>query len=446
MMAEAGVPLEQAQRISTPEKAQVKPIEKPAEATPKKEAEKPYDFKFYVTDHAPDFPDTGNPDKLKALYADVKKDGIESVRYDWRWKNIEPTQGKTDKDQVDRYSTAVSTMKEVGLKEPTVVLSSIPDWAKKLYAEDKNKFFDAYRQYLGQVKTGLQSVEGSKIQTFQVLNELNNPAYTPIEDPQDLVKMCQMTREMFADYNPDLKLMVSVLATTMPEGAKGAGFSENIRTFLPKLEQIKDAVDIVGIDYYPGGWQRSISEGNKLKNIVSRLVLPGKTAYKEMFSDMSLFKEVAEKVASWGKDYELGETGFPVKGAYWGNESRQRYFYDAFFRSFKHLMVDFQQRGVKLPDRVGLYQAINEPPRNLMGRIMRKTPYPEFNWGMRDDEGNRRAILRGNLHTGELYDGGESRLSRIIHYMNAPMKEATVIEDKQDLTEVRQELAQEVKK
>lgn len=175
------------------------------------------------------------------------------------------------------------------------------------------------------------------------------------------------------------------------------------------------------------------------------MVLPGKTAYKEMFSDMSLFKEVAEKVAGWGKDYELGETGFPVKEAYWGNEQRQRYFYDAFFRNFKHLMVDFKQRGINLPDRIGLYQAINEPPRNLVGRIMRKTPYPEFNWGMRDDKGERRAILRGSPHTEKLYNG-ESRLSRIIHYMNAPMKEATVIEERQDLAEVRQELTQEVKK
>jgi hypothetical protein len=445
-MAEGGIPIEKPNIQAKPEKEQeVIPVEKKPETSPKKETEKPFKFSFYVTDHSPDNTDTGDPTRLRELYSDVKKDGIESVRYDWRWKNIEPTQGQTNQEQVKRYSSAVSAMKEVGLKEPIVVLSSMPDWAKKLYAEDKSKFFDAYRQYLGSVKTGLQSVEGSKVSTFQVLNELNNPVFTPIEDPQDLARICQMTREVFQDYNPDLKIMVSVLANTMPEGSRSMGFSENIRTFLPKLEQIKDAVDIIGIDYYPGAWQRPISEGNRFTNAVKRLVLPGKEAYKEMFSDMSLFKEVAEKVASWGKDYELGETGFPVKGAYWGNERRQRYFYDAFFRHFKHLMIDFQQRGIKLPDRLGLYQAINEAPRNLVGKIMRKTPFPEFNWGMKGDRGERRAILRGNLHTGEAYTGGESRLSRIIHYMNAPMKDTAIIEKNQDLTEVRKEL-QEVKK
>ncbi len=427
-MAEDGIT---AERITPQGRTEQTP-----ESAPKKEAQKSYDFKFYITDHAPDFADTGSPDKLKALYADVKKDGIESVRYDWRWKNIEPAQGTVSQEHIDRYSSAASVMKEVGLKEPTIVLSSIPDWAKKLYVEDKSKFFEAYGKYLGQVITGLQSIEGSKVSTVQVLNELNNPAYTPIEDPADIVKICEMTRQAFEDYNPDIKLMVSVLASIMPEWAKGAGLSENIRTFLPKLEQIKDAVDVIAIDYYPGAWQRPISDGNKFRHIISRLVLPNITAYREMFADMSLFKEVAEKVAGWGKDYELGETGFPVKGTYWGNEQRQRYFYDVFFRNFKHLMVDFQRREIKLPSRIGLYQVIDEAPRNLMGRIMNKTPYPEFNWGMRDDEGKRRAVLRGNLHTGELYDG-ESRLSRIIHYVNAPMKEAATIEKKEDLLEAR---------
>ena len=389
---------------------------KPLESAGKKETEKTFNFGFYVTDHSPDFADTGDPVRLRELYSDIERDGIESIRFDWRWKNIEPIQGQIDNEQAARYSSAVSTMKEVGLNEPTVVLSSIPDWAKKLYKEDKNKFFDAYGQYLQQVKTGLQSVEGSRVSTFQVLNELNNPLYTPIEDPQDLIRMCQMTRETFADYNPDLKIMVSVLATNIPK--------VSIRTFLPKLEQIKDAVDVIAIDYYPGGWYRPISEGNKLKDLAGKMILPGKKAYKKMFSDMSLFGEVAQRVAALGKDYELGETGFPVKGIYWGNESRQRYFYDAFFRNFKHLMVDFRQRGIKLPDRIGLYQAINEWPRDLKGKILRKTPYPEFNWGMRGDKGERRSILRGNPHTGELYDG-QSRLAKIIHYMRAPIRKAT---------------------
>lgn len=394
----------------------------------KKEGNKPFNFEFYVTDHSPDFPYSGNPDRLRKLYADIKKDGIDSVRYDLRWRNIEPDQGMVKKEQIDRYATAVSIMKEVGLKEPTIVLSSIPNWAMRLYKKDKNKFFDAYRQYLGYVKKGLQSSEKSKISTFQVLNELNNPSCTPIQKTQDLIRICEITREEFTAYNPNLKLMVSVLASCPPKALSRVWFAENIRTFLPKLENIKEAVDIISIDYYPGGSHRLISEKNKYKNFINRFVIPGKAAYKEMFADMSLFEEVAETVAGWGKDYELGETGFPVKGVYWGNEIRQRYFYDTFFRNFKHLMVDFRERGIKLPERIGLYQAVNERPMNVMEKIKRKTLYPEHNWGMRNDNGEKRSILKGNTHNGKLYDEG-SRLGRIINYVRAPMKNTPVIEN-----------------
>jgi len=47
-----------------------------------------------------------------------------------------------------------------------------------------------------------------------------------------------------------------------------------------------------------------------------------------------------EEVAGWGVDYEIGETGLPSKLP-WAGEKSQRYFYDAFFRAFKHLLVDF---------------------------------------------------------------------------------------------------------
>ncbi len=220
--------------------------------------------------------------------------------------------------------------------------------------------------------------------------------------------------------------------------------------FFPKLKTISDKFDKVAIDYYPGGWQRPISgEGGKIVNLVKRVILPGKAAYKEMFVEMDLFKETAEEVASWGKQYELGETGFPTKGAFWGDEQRQRYFYDSFFRHFKHLMVDFKARGVPLPDKLGFYQAQNEPPRNFIGKLMRKTPYPEFDWGMRDEKGKRRAILQGSLRAPEQVRASqESRLSRIIHYMKSPMRESQVLEkqqDQQELQQVREELAHEVK-
>ncbi|PIY94256.1 MAG: hypothetical protein COY68_03230 [Candidatus Levybacteria bacterium CG_4_10_14_0_8_um_filter_35_23] len=444
MTTEDGIAPETA--ISQPKlekEANVARVEKSVEATPKKEAEKPFDFKFYVTDHSPRVADTGSPDKLRALYRDIKKDGIEQVRYDWDWNLIEQNRGEINSDQLERFKSAAQIMKEEGL-DPLIILSNPPEWAKKLYKENPGEFVTSYKNYTAEVKKAVEAA-GVKPETVQVLNELNNPAYTPVTDMEVIGQLCDAAREAF----PEGKIMVSFLAAAIPEAVSKSGLSENVRTFLPKLKTISDKFDKVAIDYYPGGWQRPISgEGGKIVNLIKRVVLPGTAAYKEMFKDMSLFQETAEEVASWGKQYELGETGFPTKGAYWGNEQRQRYFYDSFFRHFKHLMVDFKARGVPLPDKLGLYQAQNEPPRNFIGKLMRKTPYPEFDWGMRDEKGNRKAILQGSLRASELVRvQQESRLSRIIHYMKSPMRETQAIEtqqDNQELQEVRKELSLEV--
>ena len=134
---------------------------------------------------------------------------------------------------------------------------------------------------------------------------------------------------------------------------------------------------------------------------------------------MSLFQEVAEKISSMGKEYEIGETGFPSKDFYWGGERMQRYFYDVFSRNLKHLMAYFRQKGIRLPSNIGLYQAINEAPRNTFGKVLRHTPYPDYDWGMRTEEGDRKLILQGSLRKP---DQGNSRLSEIIRYFNQPLK------------------------
>ena len=63
--------------------------ETPSEEGVSVEKEPGFDLKFYVTDHSADHADTGNPKRLRELYADIKRDGVESVRYDWRWSEVE---------------------------------------------------------------------------------------------------------------------------------------------------------------------------------------------------------------------------------------------------------------------------------------------------------------------------------------------------------------------
>lgn len=104
------------------------------------------------------------------------------------------------------------------------------------------------------------------------------------------------------------------------------------------------------------------------------------------------------------------------------NQLRQRYFYNVFFREFKQLLVNFQERSIPLPTRVGLYQAIDEPPKNILGKILRRvTPFPEHDMGMRKADGFRKEILEGKRHA-HGGDRGSSQFSKIIGYMNTSVR------------------------
>ena len=110
-----------------------------------REAKPKLDISFYVTDHSADSAETGDRESLQALYKDIRRDDIRSIRYDWRWNAVEPNEGTFEEPVLSRYATAAEVMHEVGLEEPTIILSSIPDWALELYKTNKESFFAEYQ-------------------------------------------------------------------------------------------------------------------------------------------------------------------------------------------------------------------------------------------------------------------------------------------------------------
>jgi hypothetical protein len=396
-----------------------------------KEKERGFKLDFYITDHSADAEVTGNPDKLRELYADIKKDGIDSVRYDWHWRNIEPKPGKYNEESIARYARAKEVMQEAGLKEPTIILSNPPEWAKQLYKEDPEKFFDEYAKYVAEVKKGLEASGGEKVTTVQILNELNNTVYTPIK-VEDLPRLCEITREVFRDYNPDIKLMATLIAANTPEMAKWAtagkvSLGTPIEKYLPKLKKIKDSFDVIAVDYYPGMWHiapgdfDSFKMGDIYKRMTSDASIHKEDFYKAMVKNTDLLKSAFEEIATWGKEYELGEVGMRTNLR--GGEKSQRYFYDAFFRGFKKMMIDMREKNLRLPSRVGFYEAMDEPPKDLKRKILRKlTPLPEHDMGMRTGDGERKMILEGSPHaSAEERSEQRSQLSKIVSYLRSPV-------------------------
>jgi hypothetical protein len=396
------------------------PMETPKQETEDgQEAERGFNLDFYVTDHSADSEETGSPEKLRELYADIKKDGIDSVRYDWRWTNIEAKPGEYSKEHLDRYSEAKKFMEEAGLDEPTIVLSSIPDWAKELYnsgtPEGREKFFEAFGNYVAQVKDVLQKSGGKRVSTVQVLNELNNPVFTPTK-VEDLPRMCEMVRKTFHDYNPDIKLLGTLLASNTTRGVRGTP----IMNYLPKFEKAKDSFDAFAVDYYPGSWHFAPKVSNLLrpKNLAETLTHPLSAMYKDAVKNTELLEEALRTIAAWGKEYEIGEAGAMTKPLLGEDEKSQRYFYDAFSRAFKQILTKFRKEGVRLPSRVGFYEAMDEG--NDKAGIMAKA---EQDWGMRDSEGKRKMVLQGSPHLSEEERAKQpSQLKKIISYLRTPVE------------------------
>jgi hypothetical protein len=386
-----------------------------------KERDRGFKLDFYVTDHSPDNADTGDPEKLRELYADIKRDGVTSVRYDWHWRNVEPKPGELSGEHLDRYQVAKEIMAEVGLEPPTIILSNPPKWAVELYKTDKEKFYIEYRKYTEAVKERLAAAGGEKVSRVQILNELNNTIYTPVAT-EDMLRLAEITRAVFRDYNPELKLMITVIAANLT-GFAGQGGTP-IEQYLPELEKIKDSFDDIAVDYYPGMWHLQTGDDPKLRplEIIRRMKEDPEELFKEMAKQIGPLKAIFEKIASWGKEYELGEVGSPTQEPWEKEEEHgkpQRYFYDVFFKEFKKMLVDFRSRNVPLPSRVGFYEAMDEPPRTMMGKFLKEmTPFPEHSLGMREGSGERKPILRGSPHTGK----GPSQLSKIISYLRSPVE------------------------
>jgi hypothetical protein len=386
-----------------------------------------FDLEVYVTDHSPDNQDTGDPEKLRELYGDVARDGVDRVRFDFHWGKLENQRGQFVQELFTRYKNAKNIQEGVGLKVPIIILSNPPEWAKKLYKEGKKEeFFEAFRKYAEEVVKALASAGGERITTVQVFNELNNKMYTPV-DITDMPRLCQITREVFGEYNSDLKLMATVNANNL---SKFVG--TDAKEFLPELKKIKDSFDRIAIDNYPGTWHLALNKGWWQDLDFSRWP-PTKGVFKKLVKQLDYLKDIMEEVAAWGVDYEIGEAGMPSKLP-WGGEKSQRYFYDAFFRALKQLLIDFRNRGIRLPSAIGLYEAQDEPTPNMIAKFLdRFTPYPEARFGMRAGDGRRKEILQGRRHQAKAGDiqpenfarWQRSQLRANIDYLRSPTTKAT---------------------
>jgi hypothetical protein len=355
---------------------------------------------------------------LSSLYESVKKNGFETVRFDIRWNLIEPEKGKIDSPHLMVYQDAVGEVTEKELEDPIIILSSAPDWAKEEYKTDKEAFFNSFQSYASQVKDAVSNLPGKQISHLQLFNELNNPLYNFIEI-SDLPRLVEIVKKAFLDYNPNLKVFTTVLASNILGIADNAGYGQNVMGYLSEFKTIKDSFDGIGIDYYPGTWQFKLDRFKDPANIAGDLLsgyavlspftdpfsrieaINGerKDILLDNFKDLAMLEKTFREVSSWGIEYYLAETGFPSNWP-WLNEDYQELFYVTFFSRLDKLFRQFEEEGIPLPAKIGIYQIRDEAPGNIFGWFLRiATPTPMNSFGIEESDGDPKEVeLNGTIN------------------------------------------------
>jgi hypothetical protein len=382
-------------------------------------------IEFYVTDHGVRHTEVPLQD-LKRMYAEMVEHGVTAVRFDWDWKDVSPQPGETNRSMIGRYREAMQAMQEAGMDEPTLIISSPPDWAMGLYKTDREAFFAAFQNYVEGV-SGILEQSGAKVHAAQLFNEVNHAFLFKYVDIGDLPRAARITRAALQRAQPDIKLSTSLIASNTNDLMNKTKGLPDTAGFLDEHEKmLRENFDIISVDYYPGVWHVPLKEAGYKP--------------KDMYKQLGMLETVLEKIAGWEKEYEIGEVGFPTNVPY-STEKNQRFFYDSFFRAFRQMIVGFGERGVALPKRVGLYETQDEANVSFGGflekalrskvvqQLSRILPNPEHDFGLTDEHGIRKEILRGGRHEPrERFIGlhldeppERSQLKKIVDYVNRPL-------------------------
>jgi hypothetical protein len=387
------------------------PIEAKAERKDSPELEEDTRIKFSATDHSLRHPESVSKETTREIYAEMKKEGIDSIRFDWDWEEIFSEDGKVNQQILDKYIEAMRAMKEEGLEPPTIVMSSPPKWATDLLKEGHTEeYLQAYKQYVDAVAETIRT-SGLEVKQAQLFNEINHPAvYNFFGGLENFPTIAKIVRDSFTEKGLGIEISTSIIVANSAEATAALMRKPGLDEFLREFEKFKDCVDVISLDYYPGMWHLPIQgvheDGDafpipKSRNPIKELG----NKINRTFKNTDLLKHACEVMSDWGKDYELGESGFPTNEPY-SNGRRQRLQYDMYFRALGQMFEDFKARGVSLPRGIGIYETQDED--NRLGADIDKNPlmkwlkgrkiFPESHFGLRTKDGEKKEILQGNLH------------------------------------------------
>lgn len=336
------------------------------------------DRQFYITHHAPDTePLTFT--RFQEMCKEMKSVGFSEHRFDVRWNTSAPTAHTTNQEYLMRAARFAQIAQKEGLK-PLVIFSTPPKWAYK--GKSSEYIAKAYSNFAQNVKTVFDNADVS-ITAVQLLNEINNPVYTPKRFLQELPAMSAITKKTFGETTDVSATVVCAKPWT------------NVGKFINKHHASLSALTSVGLDFYPGVYQfkkntispkgSAIIARQTLEAISTKGMKPARKDFLALLTDqltnVDAFSQTIADVKKLLPDanIDVGEMGFPtLLPLQQKNPDHEHLQGFALKRIADALKPVIEKHNIR---KIGFYSLLDD------------REFGVLNWGMYNEQGGAKKIL-----------------------------------------------------
>ncbi|MGE0171692.1 MAG: hypothetical protein AB7T49_02865 [Oligoflexales bacterium] len=182
-------------------------------------------------------------DNLEKILSQAKKLGFSGIRTDIFWHLIEPLADKRDMKMAEFYRQYFQKIRDYDF-DLLIILSGPPTWATQLLRERPESFWKHYESF---VDYAVSSIAPRDTKYFQLWNEANH-IFDPVS--KDDFKLFLIGGEGVRRHCPNALTVVNVLSAV-------PGWQRQLFSW---LQHAGPAIDIVGLDMYPGQWALSAAD------------------------------------------------------------------------------------------------------------------------------------------------------------------------------------------
>lgn len=338
----------------------------------------PKERSLFITHHVPDM-DNVSVAQFERIAPEIKKLGFSKHRFDIRWKTATPKPGEINESYLGKSALLAQAAQKHGL-EPIIILSTPPAWAYK--GKSPEAIRQAYTDYAKNVKRHFDRLK-VPVKSIQILNELNNPVYTPKKLIREMPSLAAATREVFGETTD----VTATVVLSKPW--------VNAEKFLKKYQTELSSLTSIGLDFYPGTYQHNrkmISPKGAatiahqtLEAIATRGTHDVRrdflTLLTDQLTDVRHFRSLLTTTKSLFPHMaiDIGEFGFPtldpIQRTNPKHEALQSYAVDKITKAMAPVVNEFDIRNI------GFYELFDDKEFGVL------------NWGIINDKGEAKHIL-----------------------------------------------------